>query len=179
MAAYSGLTNIGALGAMRLSWWVLQHRIDEAARLELKNFEASAMRPYCATILDEAAQMLAPGAPNRKESIKIVKDGASLTRSMGMPWVLINQTVNLDQLGSEQAIRANLLAGGTWIILRTDSDQVNLGDLPGFDGLDPSLIPPVWVEEDDALVYDPTIKENDPAAPSASATSQPLAGARA
>ncbi|MEV3999146.1 hypothetical protein AB0K62_26290 [Streptomyces halstedii] len=163
MAAYSGLTQIGALGAMRLSWWVLQHRIEEAARLELKNFEPSAMRPYCATILDEAAQMLAPGAPNRKEAVKIVKDGASLTRSMGMPWVLINQTVNLDQLGGEQAIRANLLAGGTWIILRTDSDQVNLGDLPpGFEGIDPSLIPPVWVEEDDALVYDPTVEESDP-----------------
>ncbi|PVC81559.1 hypothetical protein [Streptomyces sp. CS014] len=163
MAAYSGLTKYGALGAMRLSWWVLQHRIEEAARLDLKNFEPSAMRPYCATILDEAAQMLAPGAENRKEAIKIVKDGASLTRSMGMPWVLINQTVNLDQLGGEQAIRANLLAGGTWIILRTDSDQVNLGDLPpGFEGLDPSLIPPVWVEEDDALVYNPTMAESDP-----------------
>ncbi|MBB1252559.1 hypothetical protein H3146_04105 [Streptomyces sp. OF3] len=163
MAAYSGLTQAGALGAMRLSWWVLQHRIEEAARLELKNFEPTAMRPYCATILDEAAQMLAPGAPNRKEAVKIVKDGASLTRSMGMPWVLINQTVNLDQLGSEQAIRANLLAGGTWIILRTDSDQINLGDLPpGFDGIDPSLIPPVWVEEDDSLVYDPTMEESDP-----------------
>ncbi len=49
---------------------------------------------------------------------------------MGMPWVLINQTVNLDQLGGEQAIRANLLACGAWIILRTDSAQVNLGDLP-------------------------------------------------
>ncbi|MET9466588.1 hypothetical protein ABZY44_17625 [Streptomyces sp. NPDC006544] len=163
MAAYSGLTNFGALGAMRLSWWVLQHRIEEAAAMDLKNFEQSSMRPYCATILDEAAQMLAPGAPNRKEAIKIVKDGASLTRSLGMPWVLINQTVNLDQLGGEQAIRANLLAGGTWIILRTDSDQVNLGDLPpGFEGLDPSLIPPVWVEEDDALVYDPTMAESDP-----------------
>ncbi|MER7316516.1 hypothetical protein [Streptomyces halstedii] len=163
MAAYSGLTQQGALGAMRISWWALQHRIDEAARLELKNFEPTAMRPYCATILDEAAQMLAPGAPNRKEAVKIVKDGASLTRSMGMPWVLINQTVNLDQLGGEQAIRANLLAGGTWIILRTDSDQVNLGDLPpGFEGIDPSLIPPVWVEEDDALVYDPTVEESDP-----------------
>ncbi|MFE3370014.1 hypothetical protein ACFXOK_10465 [Streptomyces sp. NPDC059173] len=163
MAAYSGLTQYGAMGAIRISWWVLQHRIEEAARLELKNFTPSASRPYCATILDEAAQLLAPGAPNRKEAVKIVKDGASLTRSMGMPWVLINQTVNLDQLGSEQAIRANLLAGGTWIILRTDSDQVNLGDLPpGFEGIDPSLIPPVWVEEDDSLVYDPTVKESDP-----------------
>ncbi|MFI2031897.1 type IV secretory system conjugative DNA transfer family protein [Streptomyces buecherae] len=163
MAAYSGLTKYGAMGAIRLSWWALQHRMEEGARYELKNFQPSAMRPYCATILDEAAQMLAPGAPNRKEAVKIVKDGASLTRSMGMPWTLINQTVNLDQLGSEQAIRANLLAGGTWIILRTDSDQVNLGDLPpGFEGIDPSLIPAVWADEDDSLVYDPTIEESDP-----------------
>ncbi|MEW1639294.1 hypothetical protein AB0469_35230 [Streptomyces sp. NPDC093801] len=163
MAAYSGLTRYGALGAMRLSWWVMQHRIEESARLELKNFEPSTLRPYCATILDEAAQMLGPGVQNRKECVKIVKDGASLGRNLGMPWVLANQTVNLDQIGGEQAIRANLLAGGTWVILRTDSDQVNLGDLPdGFQGLDPSLIPAVWVEDDDALVYDPTVEDNDP-----------------
>ncbi|MEU4898222.1 hypothetical protein AB0B12_37940 [Streptomyces sp. NPDC044780] len=163
MAAYSGLGNYDALGAMRLSWWVLQHRIEEAARLELKNFQPSKLRPYCATILDEAAQKLGPGVVNRKEAVKIVKDGASLGRSLGLPWVLANQTVNLDQIGGEQAIRANLLAGGTWIILRTDSDQVNLGDLPeGFEGLDPSLIPAVWVDEDDSLIYDPSVEEGDP-----------------
>ncbi|WP_149563184.1 type IV secretory system conjugative DNA transfer family protein [Streptomyces cacaoi] len=163
MAAYSGLGNYNALGAMRLSWWVLQHRIEEAARLELKNFEPSASRPYCATILDEAAQKLGPGAVNRKEAVKIVKDGASLGRSLGLPWVLANQTMNLDQIGGEQAIRANLLTGGTWVILRTDSDQVNLGDLPeGFGGVDPSLIPPVWADEDDSLVYDPSVEEGDP-----------------
>ena len=163
MAAYSGLQRHGALGALRLSYHVLQHRIEEAARLELKNFQPSKMRPWCPTVLDEAPQLLSPKAPNRAEAVHIVKAGASLGRSMGMPWVLITQTVNLDQMGGEQAIRANLLAGGAWLILRTDSDQVNLGDLPpGFDGIDPSQIPPVWPTDDESLIYDPDMPENDP-----------------
>ncbi|MFF7527352.1 type IV secretory system conjugative DNA transfer family protein [Streptomyces pseudovenezuelae] len=163
MAAYSGLQKHGALGAMRLSYHVLQHRIEEAAKYDLKNFQPSKMRPWCPTILDEAPQMLAPKVPNRAEAVHIVKAGAALGRSMGMPWALITQTVNLDQMGGEQAIRANLLAGGAWIILRTDSDQVNLGDLPaGFEGIDPSKIPAVWPTEDESLIYDPDIPENDP-----------------
>jgi hypothetical protein len=163
MAAYSGLQKHGALGAMRLSYHVLQHRIEEAAKYDLKNFQPSKMRPWCPTVLDEAPQMLAPKVPNRAEAVHIVKAGAALGRSMGMPWALITQTVNLDQMGGEQAIRANLLAGGAWIILRTDSDQVNLGDLPtGFEGIDPSKIPAVWPTEDESLIYDPDIPENDP-----------------
>lgn len=163
MAAYSGLTRYGALGAMRLSYHVLQHRVAEAAKYELKNFQPSKARPWVPTVLDEAPQMLGPGVANRKESIHIVKAGASLGRSMGMPWVIISQTVNLDQMGGEQAIRANLLAGGAWLILRTDSDQVNLGDLPkGFEGIDPSQIPAVWPTEDDSLIYDPDMPEDDP-----------------
>jgi hypothetical protein len=163
MAAYSGLQKHGALGAMRLSYHVLQHRIEEAAKYDLKNFQPSKMRPWCPTVLDEAPQMLAPKVPNRAEAVHIVKAGAALGRSMGMPWALITQTINLDQMGGEQAIRANLLAGGAWIILRTDSDQVNLGDLPtGFEGIDPSQIPAVWPTEDESLIYDPDIPENDP-----------------
>ena len=163
MAAYSGLQKHGALGAMRLSYHVLQHRIEEAAKYDLKNFQPSKMRPWCPTVLDEAPQMLAPKVPNRAEAVHIVKAGAALGRSMGMPWALITQTVNLDQMGGEQAIRANLLAGGAWLILRTDSDQVNLGDLPaGFEGIDPSKIPAVWPTEDESLIYDPDIPEDDP-----------------
>jgi|SRR5690348_3964258 len=163
MAAYSGLQRYGALGAMRLSYHVLQHRIAEGAKYELKNFQPSKMRPWCPTILDEAPQMLGPKVANRAEAIHIVKAGASLGRSMGMPWVLVTQTVNLDQMGGEQAIRANLLAGGAWLILRTDSDQVNLGDLPpGFEGIDPSQIPAVWPTEDESLIYDPDMPEDDP-----------------
>ncbi|MER6092435.1 type IV secretory system conjugative DNA transfer family protein [Streptomyces bluensis] len=163
MAAYSGLQRYGALGAMRISYHVLQHRVAEAAKYELKNFQPSKMRPWCPTVLDEAPQMLGPKVPNRAEAVHIVKAGASLGRSLGMPWTLITQTVNLDQMGGEQAIRANLLAGGAWLILRTDSDQVNLGDLPaGFEGIDPSQIPAVWPSDDDTLIYDPDMPENDP-----------------
>ncbi|MFG2540662.1 type IV secretory system conjugative DNA transfer family protein [Streptomyces sp. NPDC048511] len=163
MAAYSGLQRHGALGALRLSYHVLQHRVEEAAKYDLKNFQPSKMRPWCPTILDEAPQMLGPKVPNRAEAVHIIKSGASLGRSLGMPLALVTQTVNLDQMGGEQAIRANLLAGGAWLILRTDSDQVNLGDLPtGFEGIDPSKIPAVWPNDDDSLIYDPDIPEDDP-----------------
>lgn len=163
MAAYSGLQKHGALGALRISYWALQHRIDEAAKYDLKNFQHSKGRPLLPTILDEAPQMLAPKVANRAEAVHIVKSAAALGRSMGMPLALITQTVNLDQMGGEQAIRANLLAGGAWLILRTDSDQVNLGDLPmGFEGVDPSKIPAVWPTDDDSLIYDPDMPEDDP-----------------
>lgn len=163
MAAYSGLRQHGALGALRLSYHVLVHRREEAAKYDLKNFQPSTLRPWCPTVLDEAGQMLAPGQPNRKESAFIVKAGASLGRSYGMPWAVINQVINLDQLGGEQAIRANLIKGGVWIILRTDSDQVGLSDLPeGFEGIDPAQIPAVWPTEDESLIYDPDMPENDP-----------------
>jgi len=163
MAAYSGLQKHGALGAMRLSYWALQHRIEEAAKYDLKNFQPSKSRPWLPTILDEAPQMLAPKVANRAEAVHIVKSTAALGRSMGMPLALITQTVNLDQMGGEQAIRANLLAGGAWLILRTDSDQVNLGDLPtGFKGIDPSQIPAVWPSDDESLIYDPDMPEDDP-----------------
>ena len=163
MAAYSGLQKHGALGALRISYWALEHRIAEAAKYDLKNFQHSKGRPWLPTILDEAPQMLAPKVPNRAESVHVVKALAALGRSMGMPLALITQTVNLDQMGGEQAIRANLLAGGAWLVLRTDSDQVNLGDLPqGFEGIDPSQIPAVWPTEDESLIYDPDMPENDP-----------------
>lgn len=163
MAAYSGVRQYGTLGALRISHAVLMHRIDESERLELKNFQGTTARPWCPTVLDEAGQMLGPGAPNRKEAVEIVKAGASLGRSVGMPWVLINQVVNLDQIGGEQAIRANLIQGGSWLILRTDSGQTNLADLPdGFEGIDPGKIPAVWSGDDDSLIYDPEIPEGDP-----------------
>lgn len=163
MAAYSGLSQYGALGTLRISYALLMHRKNEAAKYELKNFTASKMRPWAPTVLDEAAQVLGPGAPDRKEAVFITKAGASLGRSLGMPWALINQTVNLDQLGGEQAIRANLIQGGAWLILRTDSGQTNLGDLPpGFEGIDPAMIPAVWNTADESLIYDPEIPEDDP-----------------
>lgn len=163
MAAYSGLQQYGSLGTLRISYALLMHRKEEAAKYDLKNFVHATGRPLTATILDEAGQVLGPDMPNRKESVAIIKADASLGRSLGMSVVLINQVVNLDQLGGEQAIRANLIKGGTWLILRTDSDQTNLADLPpGFEGIDPGMIPAVWSTDDDSLIYDETIPEDDP-----------------
>lgn len=163
MAAYSGLQQYGSLGTLRISYALLMHRKEEAAKYDLKNFVHSAMRPLTVTKLDEAGQLLSGGMPGRKEAVAIVKAGASLGRSLGMPWELINQVINLDQLGGEQAIRANLIKGGTWLILRTDSDQTNLADLPpGFEGIDPGMIPAVWSKDDESLIYDESIPEDDP-----------------
>lgn len=164
MAAYSGLQTYGALGAMRISFWVCQHRKMEAAKYELKNFQHSAMRPLTATVLDEANKLLGPRAVDRKEAVFITGELTSQGRFIGMPFVLINQVVNLDQIGGEQAIRANLTKGGSWVVLRTDADQTKLADLPdGFEGIDPADIPEVWKAGEDSLIYNPAeIAEDDP-----------------
>lgn len=163
MAAYSGLQDYGALGALRISYALAQHRKEEAAKYELKNFQPSKSRPYVATILDEANKLLGPNVPNRKEAKFITGELTSQGRFIGMPFVLINQVVNLDQIGGEQAIRSNLVYGGSWLILRSDSGQTNLADLPnGFEGIDPADIPAVWKTGEDSLIYDPDIPEDDP-----------------
>ncbi|WP_055696506.1 hypothetical protein [Streptomyces silaceus] len=164
MAAHAGLQDYGALGAMRIAYWVCQHRKQEAARYELKNFQHSAMRPLAPTILDEANRLLGPRAVDRKEAVFITGELTSQGRFIGMPFCLINHVVNLDQIGGEQAIRANLIKGGSWIILRTDSDQTNLADLPeGFEGIDPADIPDVWKVGEESLIYNPAeIAEDDP-----------------
>ncbi|MER6610244.1 hypothetical protein ABT282_31120 [Streptomyces sp. NPDC000927] len=162
MSAYAGTGLDGSIKALRVAYAILQHRIAESAELGLKNFKPTKDRPWVPVILDEANQVLGPNSPHRKEAVKIVAALTSLGRSMGMPFVLVNQSANLDQIGGEAAIRLNLINGGAWLILRTDSSQTNLADLPpGFDGIDPSQVPAVWTQEQ-ALVYDPDMDENDP-----------------
>ncbi|MEU1078160.1 MULTISPECIES: hypothetical protein [unclassified Streptomyces] len=163
MAAYSGLGDYGALGTLRVSYALAQHRKAEAARYELKNFQPSAMRPLAPTILDEANKLLAPGVANRKEAVHIVGELTSQGRFIGMPVGIVNHVLNLEQIGGEQAIRSNLIYGGSWLILRCDRDQMNLADLPdGFKGIDPADIPAVWSTGEDSLIYDPEMPDNDP-----------------
>lgn len=164
MAAHAGLRIGGAMGTLRLQYQLLQHRIHESTHMGIdgKNFKASKSRPWAPTVLDEGNQLLGQNSPCRKEAVFIVDALTSLGRSMGMPFVFINQAVNLDDMGGKQSIRLNMINGGSWVILRTDSGQTNLADLPpGFEGVDPSLIPPAWADER-ALVYDPDMPENDP-----------------
>ena len=162
MAAYSGLGLDGAIGALRLWYHGLMHRVAQSAQDEMKNFKATSDRPWVPLIFDEASQLLGENAEYRKEATFIIKAGASLGRSMGMPVILANQIMQLDQLGGEAAIRDNIFYGGSLILLRSDSQQKTLIDLPeNFAGCNPADIPPAWSGDRD-MVYDPNKPLNDP-----------------
>jgi hypothetical protein len=162
MAAYSGLGIDGSIGALRIWYHGLMHRVAQSAREEMKNFKAAPNRPWAPLILDEASQLLGESAEHRKEAKFIIRAGASLGRSMGMPVILANQIMQLDQLGGEAAIRDNIFYGGSLILLRSDSQQKNLIDLPeNFAGCNPADIPPAWSGDRD-MVFDPAKPLNDP-----------------
>lgn len=162
MAAYSGLGPDDAIGALRIWFHILQHRIDQSKRLGMKNFKVSAERPWVPLLLDEASKLLGKSAEHRKEATFIVNAGATLGRSLGMPVDIANQLMQLDQFGSDAAIRDNIFYGGSCVLLRSDSQQKNLIDLPdNFAGCNPADIPPAWTE-DRALVFDADLPDNDP-----------------
>ncbi|MGV9278072.1 hypothetical protein [Streptomyces griseosporeus] len=162
MAAYAGCGLNASIGALRIWYHGLQHRIEQSKRLGMKNFQPSPDMPWAPLIFDEASQLLGEKAEHRKEATFIIKAGASLGRSLGMPVILANQIMQLDQLGSEAAIRDNIFYGGSLILLRSDSQQKNLIDLPdNFAGCNPADIPPAWSGDRD-MVYDPTKPANDP-----------------
>lgn len=162
MAAYSGLGPDDALGALRIWYRGLQHRVAESARIGMKNFKASPERPWVPLILDEASKLLGENAEHKKEATFIINAGATLGRSLGMPVILANQLMQLAQLGGDAAIRDNVFYGGSLILLRSDSQQKHLIDLPeNFAGCNPADIPPAWTGERD-MVYDPTKPLNDP-----------------
>lgn len=162
MAACSGLGLGDSMGALRIWYHGLMHRVEQSAREEMKNFKATKERPWAPLIFDEASQLLGENAEHRKEAKFIIKAGASLGRSMGMPVILANQIMQLDQLGGEAAIRDNIFYGGSLILLRSDSQQKTLIDLPeNFAGCNPADIPPAWSGDRD-MVYDPNKPLNDP-----------------
>ncbi|MFB9558584.1 type IV secretory system conjugative DNA transfer family protein, partial [Streptomyces roseoviridis] len=162
MAAYSGLGVDGAMGILRAWYKLLIYRVEESARLGLKNFRPHPERPWVPLILDEASKLLGENAAHRKEATFIVNAGATLGRSLGMPVILANQLMQLAQLGGDAAIRDNIVYGGSVILLRSDSQQRHLVDLPdNFAGCNPADIPPAWTE-DRALIFDPNLPENHP-----------------
>lgn len=162
MAAYSGLGPDDAMGALRIWFHILQHRVTESARLGMKNFKPTATMPWVPLILDEASKVLGENAEHRKEATFIVNAGATLGRSLGMPVILANQLMQLAQLGGDAAIRDNVFYGGSLILLRSDSQQKHLVDLPeNFTGCNPADIPPAWSGERD-MIYDPNTPPDDP-----------------
>ncbi|MGY5127291.1 helicase HerA-like domain-containing protein [Streptomyces nigrescens] len=162
MAAYSGLGIDGAMGALRLWYHGLMHRVEQSARDEMKNFKATEERPWAPLILDEASKLLGENAEYKKEATFVINAGATLGRSMGMPVILANQLLQLAQFGGDAAIRDNVFYGGSLILLRSDSSQKHLVDLPeNFAGCNPADIPPAW-SGDREMVYDPNKPLNDP-----------------
>ena len=162
LAAHSGTGLEGALGSLRVAYNLLQHRIAESAEKGQKNFVATKERPQVTVILDEASRVLGEEAPDRKEAAFIVDAIATQGRSLGIQLVLINQILQLDQLGGLSSIRDNIIYGGALILLRSDSSQKNLVDLPDhFEGCNPADIPAVWREER-GIIFDPDMPEDDP-----------------
>jgi hypothetical protein len=163
MAAYAGCGRDRAMGALRVAYAILMHRIAESAADRNKNFKPTAERPFVAVILDEMAQLLGDKSPYQAEASMIAAAIASLGRSLGIGLVLCGQIMNLDQMGSATAIRDNVFYGGALVLLRSDGAQKHRVDLPdAFAGIDPSKIPAYWRGDDTNLIYDPTVPEDDP-----------------
>ncbi|MFI9331980.1 type IV secretory system conjugative DNA transfer family protein [Kitasatospora sp. NPDC052868] len=163
MAAYAGCGLDEAMGALRLAYAILLHRVAQSKATRAKNFVPSPGTPWVALVIDEFAQLLGDKSPHRAEAALIVAAYASLARSLGMALVLCGQIMNLDQMGCATAIRDNVYYGGALVLLRSDGAQKHRVDLPpNFDGIDPAQIPAYWKGDDESLVYDPTIPEDDP-----------------
>lgn len=164
MATYPGCGIDGAMGALRVAYALLLHRVEQSQRLRMKNFVPTADMPYTAVVLDEFAQLLGEKATNKAEAAFIIAALAEQGRSLGLILILCGQILNLDKMGSDTSIRDNVFYGGALILLRSDSDQRNRVDLPdAFAGVDPAKIPAFWKsDEDDTLIYDPTVPDDDP-----------------
>lgn len=160
MAAYSGLGEEGCIGAMRVAYALLQWRIEESARLKMKNFVATPDRPWVRFILDEAHVPLSELVEHRKEARIILEALAAKARSLGICLCIVNQAVNADKLGGSTTLRTNVIQGGSLVMLRTDSDQQHLAST-GFEGVDPGQIPAAW-DVDRPLIYDDSIQLADP-----------------
>ena len=163
MAAYSGLGEDGAMGTLRIVRALIEHRIEETARLKQKNFDPSVM-PHVVVIIDEVSSLTGEEAEHRKEAAAVIDLVARKGRSLGVSLVLANQILQLEQLGGKSSIRDNVVGSGGVIMLRSDSSQRTLIDLPpGMEGCNPADIPATWSgEENDTLVYTDDTKLADP-----------------
>lgn len=160
MAAFSGLGEDGCMGAIRVAYALMQWRIEESARLKMKNFIATPDRPWVRFILDEAHVPLSELVQHRKEAGIMLEALAAKARSLGIILCIVSQAVNADKLGGSTALRTNVIQGGSLIMLRTDSGQQHLVTT-GFEGVDPGQIPASW-DIKRPLVYDEKVAMQDP-----------------
>lgn len=163
MAAYPGCGIDRAMGALRVAYALLLHRVEQSQALRMKNFEATEDMPWVAVILDEFAQLLGDKVQHRAEAGFIIAALAEQGRSLGICAVLFGQILNLEKMAGDTSIRDNIFYGGALILLRSDSAQKDRVDLPeSFKGVDPSQIPAFWSNDDDTLIYEPDVPLNDP-----------------
>lgn len=160
MACYSGLGEDGVMGSLRVGYALLQWRIEESARLGMKNFIATPERPWVRVILDEAHVPLSELVHYKKEAGIILEAFAAKARSLGIIVTIVNQAVNADKLGGSTTLRTNVIQGGSLVMLRSDSGQQHLVTT-GFEGVDPGDIPASW-DVERPLVYDDTVTMKDP-----------------
>ncbi|MFD5899152.1 type IV secretory system conjugative DNA transfer family protein [Streptomyces sp. NPDC060366] len=163
MAAYTGLGEDGAMGALLLMEALVDHRIDLTGQLKLKNFDPTVM-PHVVFILDEASTLLGEKAQHLKRATRAVAHIAKKGRSLGASEVLANQLLQLAEIGGDSAIRDNIVGSGGSIMLRSDSSQRHLIDLPpGMESVNPADIPATWTGDDsDTLVYTDDVHIEDP-----------------
>lgn len=161
MAAYSGLGAEGAMNALRVAYSVLEHR----KTLGVKNFRPTATVPHVLVALDEAPVVLGSGSPHAAEATLMVGAIAKEGRSLGVSLLLATQVLQLDEIGGKASIRDNIVGSGGLVLLRADSSQRNLIDLPpGCEGVNPADIPKTWGAGRDPLIHDDTRPMNAPQA---------------
>lgn len=152
MAAFSGTTlensPQGSIGALRVAYGLLEHR----KTLGMQNFVESPGCPRVLVVVDEIDKLV--NHPEYGDEAALIISGiASQARSLGITLLIAGQMLNADKIGGTD-IRNNVLNGGSLVLLRTDSAQTNLTDLPdSFAGVDPSRIPACWTPQDPVLVY--------------------------
>ncbi|WP_329123952.1 hypothetical protein [Streptomyces sp. NBC_01353] len=91
MACYSGLGEDGIMGALRVGYALLRWRIEESARLKMKNFIATPERPWVRIIIDEAHVPLTELVEHNKEAKIIVEAFAAKARSLGIILTVVNR----------------------------------------------------------------------------------------
>lgn len=160
MACFSGLGEDGCMGPLRVAYALMNWRINESARLKMKNFIPTPGRPWVRLILDEAHVPLSELVEHRKEAGIIVEALAAKARSMGIILTIVNQAVNAEKVGGSTALRMNVIQGGSLVMLRSDSGQQHLVTT-GFEGVDPGQIPASW-DVKRPLVYDEKVAMEDP-----------------
>ncbi|MEW2402143.1 hypothetical protein [Streptomyces sp. NPDC046862] len=159
MACFSGLVD-DVIGSLRVAYALMNWRMEESARLKMKNFEATPERPWVRVILDEAHVPLSEMVEHKKEAGIIVEALAAKARSQGIILTIVNQAVNAEKVGGSTALRMNVIQGGSLVMLRSDSGQQHLVTT-GFEGVDPGEIPASW-DVDRPLVYDEKVALKDP-----------------